>query len=135
VLDAYKELRGFIHDYPASKETDHMRKLLTDVTARLIRHELYVARFYLRKDNYDAAITRIQYAIRNFSSRATVGGDVSDDAGLEPEALVLMGETYLKMHKWSDARESFATVLRHFPRSAMKVQAQNFLEFMKEKGV
>jgi outer membrane protein assembly factor BamD len=135
VLDAYKELRGFIHDYPASKETAHMRTLLTDVTARLIRHELYVARFYLRKDNYDAAITRIQYAIRNFSSRTTVGGDVPDDAGLEPEALVLMGETYMKMHKWADARESFATVLRHFPRSAMRTAAQNYLVFMKERGV
>jgi len=62
VLDAYKELRSFIHDYPASKETDRMRKLLTDVTGRLIRHELYVARFYLGKSNYEACIARVEYA-------------------------------------------------------------------------
>jgi outer membrane protein assembly factor BamD len=135
VLDAYRELRSFIHDYPSSKETDRMRKLLADVTGRLIRHELYVARFYLNKSNYEATIARIEYAIRNYSSRTTVGGDVSDDAGLEPEALVLLGETFLKMHKWKEARDSFATILSRFPRSARTQQAQQYLEFMKEKGV
>ena len=135
VLDAYKELRSFIHDYPSSKESDRMRKLLTDVTGRLIRHELYVARFYLNKSNYEATIARVEYAIRNFSSRATVGGDVADDAGLEPEALILLGETYLKMHKWNDARNSFTAILQHFPRSARLTQAQQYLDFMKDKGV
>jgi len=135
VIDAYRELRSFIHDYPSSKESDHMRKLLTDVTARLIRHELYVARFYLRKNNYEATIARVQYAIHNYSSRTVIGGSVSDDAGLEPEALILLGETYLKMHKWGEARDSFAAIVRHFPRSARIQQAQQYLEFMKERGV
>jgi len=135
VLDAYRELRSFIHDYPASKETERMRKLLTDVTARLIRHELYVARFYLGKSNYAATIARVEYAIHNFSSRQVVGGNVSDDAGLEPEALILLGETYLKMHKWNEARDSFAAILQHFPRSSRTEQAQNYLTFMKQRGV
>jgi outer membrane protein assembly factor BamD len=135
VLDAYKELRSFIHDYPSSKETERMRKLLTDVTGRLIRHELYVARFYLGKSNYEACIARVEYAIHNFSSRTTIGGSVSDDAGYEPEALILLGETYLKMHKWGEARDSFASVLLHFPRSNHIVQAQKYLAFIKERGV
>ncbi len=135
VLDAYRELRSFIHDYPASKESGRMRKLLTDVTARLIRHELYVARFYLTKSNYDATVARVEYAIRNYSSRATGGGEVADDAGLEPEALILLGETYLKMHKWGEARDSFASILSHFPRSMHTQQAQQYLTYMKERGV
>ncbi len=135
VIDAYRELRSFIHDYPSSQESDRMRKLLTDVTARLIRHELYVARFYLRKNNYEATVARVEYAIHNYSSRTTVGGNVSDDAGLEPEALILLGETYLKMHKWGEARDSFAAIVRHFPRSAHIQQAEQYLEYMKERGV
>ncbi len=135
VLDAYRELRSFIHDYPASKETERMRALLTDVTARLIKHELYVARFYLGKNNYAATIGRVEYAIHNFSSRTVVGGLVSDDAGLEPEALILLGETYLKMHKWREARDSFAAILQHFPRSSRVQAAQQYLEFMKGRGV
>src|SRR5580698_191659 len=33
VLDTYKELRGFVHDYPSAKDTPRMRKLLAEVTA------------------------------------------------------------------------------------------------------
>ena len=165
IMDAYKELRGFIHDYPDAKESKHIRELLADVTARLVRHELYVARFYLARDNYDAAVARIQYALRNFSAGATPpvpatpaagskdgskdgpkdgapakptlkgGSDVQDGSGLEPEALLLLGETYLKMHKWGDARESFATILRRYAQSALTVQARNYLDYMKERGV
>jgi outer membrane protein assembly factor BamD len=51
-----------------------------------VRHELYVARFYLNVGNFEAAVARAQYALRNF-----------DGSGLEPEAMVLLGETYLKL--------------------------------------
>lgn len=137
ILDTYKELRGFVHDYPSSKETVRMRKLLSEVTGRLIRHELYVARFYLAKNNFDAAISRVQYALRNFagssSSGSPAGADETD--GLEPEALMLMGETYLKMHKWSDARDSFATIERRYPASALVVPAKKYLDYMQTQGV
>jgi outer membrane protein assembly factor BamD len=129
--DAYKELRGYLHDYPDAKESSHMRELLEDVTGRLIRHELYVARFYLNRDNYEAAVSRILYALKNY---ATVT-EALRYRGLEPEALVLLGETYLKMHKWREAREAFVTVLQRYATSAETVQAKNFLEHMRERGV
>jgi outer membrane protein assembly factor BamD len=136
IMDAYKELKGYVHDYPSAKESDHMRQLLVDVTARLVRHELYVARFYLNKDNYEAAILRIQYALRNFSAGLSSARGTSDEAsGLEPEALLLMGETYLKMHHWRDARTSFESLVQGYPRSALTVQAHNYLDYMKERGV
>ncbi len=138
IMDAFKELRGYVHDYPDGKETPHVRELLAEVTARLVRHELYVARFYLQRDNYDAAISRIQYALRNFAaslSSRSEGSAGSPDSGLEPEALLLMGETYLKMHKWSDARESFAIILTRFLRSPLTIQAQGYLDYMKDRGV
>ena len=137
IMDAYKELRGFVHDYPAGPETPHVRELLVEVTARLVRHELYVARFYLQRDNYDAAIARIQYALRNFSAgmAAAKGTETIPDSGLEPEALLLLGETYLKMHKWTDARESFGVLLTRFGRSPLTIQAQGYLDYMKERGV
>ena len=51
---------------PGRASTPHVRELLANVTARLVRHELYVARFYLKKDNYEAAVARIQYALKNY---------------------------------------------------------------------
>jgi outer membrane protein assembly factor BamD len=136
IMDAFKELRGFVHDYPNGPETPHVRELLADVTARLVRHELYVARFYLQRDNYDAAIARIHYALRNFSAGLTAPrGEGVPDSGLEPEALLLLGETYLKMHKWTDARESFSVLLTRYGRSALTIQAQGYLDYMKDRGV
>jgi outer membrane protein assembly factor BamD len=135
ILDSYKELRGFVHDYPNAKETVRMRKLLSEVTGRLIEHELYVARFYLAKNNFNAAISRIQYALRNFGG-SSPGLQADDEATAhEPEALLLMGETYLKMHKWADARDSFVTIQHRYPGSALVVPAKNYLDHMQTQGV
>jgi outer membrane protein assembly factor BamD len=131
VADAYKELRGYLHDYPDAKESPHMRQLLDDVTTKLVSHELQVARFYLNRDNYDAAVSRILYALKNYAGNL----DAVEIRTLEPEALVLLGETYLKMHKWREAREAFATVLQRYGTSAHSVQARNYLVYMRERGV
>jgi len=138
ILDAFKELKGYVHDYPDAKESAKIRELLADVTARLMRHELYVARFYLRLDNFEAAVLRVQYALRQFAGgpnvREAQPGE-SVDSGLEAEALLLLGEVYLKMHKFGDARESFNVLLHDYPRSPLVVQANNYLAYMKERGV
>lgn len=136
ILDAFKELKGYVHDYPDAKESKKIKELLADVTARLMRHELYVARFYLARDNFQAAVYRVQYAMRNFASAPQSKGDVTGvDSGLEAEALLLLGEVYLKMKKYPEAHESFDTILRDYPQSPLIVQAQNYLTYMRERGV
>jgi outer membrane protein assembly factor BamD len=136
IIDAFKELKSYVHDYPNAKESDKIRRLLADVTARLMRHELYVARFYLHLDNFEAAVLRVQFALRTFAGGSTVQDPAGNtDAGLEAEALLLLGEVYLKMHKFSDAREAFGVLLKDYPRSPLVVQANNYLAYMKERGV
>ena len=136
ILDAFKELKGYVLDYPDAKETEKVRQLLADVTGRLMRHELYVARFYLNRDNFQAAVFRIQYAMRNFAGGPSARGpEQAVDSGLEAEALLLLGEVYLKMKKYPDARDSFGIIIREYPRSPLTVQAENFLAYMKERGV
>jgi outer membrane protein assembly factor BamD len=137
ILDTYKEIRGFVHDYPNAKETVRMKKLLAEVTARLIKHELYVARFYLGKNNFEAAILRIQYALRNFARSNSIAAPsgADDDLGLEPQALLLMGETYLKMHKYGDARDTFGILMHRYPGSSLVVPAKNYLDYMHTQGV
>ena len=136
VVDAYKELRGYLNDYPDAAESRRARELLSDVTARLMRHELYVARFYIARANYDAAVSRIQHALRNYGE-PTEGSEAAgaQASGLEPEALLLLGETYLKMHKWTDARDAFTTLLRRYPTSGLTVPARGYLETMRVRGV
>jgi len=134
-LDAYKELRGFLHDYPNAKETDKVRALLTDVTSRLVAHELFVARFYLAKSNYEAAVSRIQYALRNFAGGVEVGGVVVSDSGLEPDALLLLGTVYLQMKRYPEARRAFTIIVQRYPSSILTDQAHNYLSHMKDLGV
>jgi outer membrane protein assembly factor BamD len=133
VIDAYKELKSFLADYPEAKSAPRMRELLGNITARLVRHELYVARFYLKRDNYDAAVARIQYALRTYgeADSATVS---SADSSLKAEALVLLGTTFLKMNKWTDARQAFEAVVHGYAQSPLAAEANNYLDFLRKRG-
>lgn len=123
VREAYVELRRFRKEQPQSKHTPEIAYMLEAVTGRLVRHELYVARFYLNEDKFDAAVGRVQYALRNF-----------DGSGLEPEAIVLLGETYLKMKKNQEAREAFRRVIAVWPDSPFSTPARGFLQHMDATG-
>jgi outer membrane protein assembly factor BamD len=136
VVDAYKELSTYLSDYPSSKEAAHVRELLTQVVARLVLHELYVARFYLSRDNYAAAVARIQYALHNYAAgggTATTTGVIAD-SDLHAEALLLLGKTYLKMHKWSDARQAFEAIVQGHTTSPLVIQARDYLQHLHEQG-
>lgn len=99
-LEAYKELSVFERENPRSRYGDDVHKMLDAVRGRLMRHELYVARFYLREDRFAATIARIDHALKLYPG-----------SSLEPEALVLKGETLLKMDKPVDARAVFQKVV------------------------
>jgi outer membrane protein assembly factor BamD len=135
VVDAYKELSSYLNDYPASKGSAHIHELLARVVARLVRHELYVARFYLSRNNYDAAVARVQYALHNYAAGgAGANTVVTADLDLEAEALLLLGQTYLKMHKWVDARHVFESIVRVHGQSPLVVQARDYLQHLSEQG-
>src|SRR6185295_14744170 len=116
VNDALSTLRGYISDYPTSEHSDEMRYMLDVVLGLLARHELYVARYYLNTGLFDAAGVRCEYALKTFKS-----------SGLEPEALVLLGEIYMKQKRRKDAREVLNRILTEYPESAFVVPAKNFL--------
>jgi len=149
--DAYKELKSFLHDYPEAKESHHICDLLDSVTVRLVKHEMYVAKFYLNKDNFDAAVFRLQYALRNYVSDVKCARSTSNlpagiparpqeavvdtELGLVPDALLLLGETFLKMRRFADARSTFDALLARFPESGLAIAAKNYLSDMQKKGV
>jgi len=117
--EAYQELRRFKKKYPETRWDELVDYMLEDVTGRLVRHELYVARFYLDRGNFEAAAARSRYALRTY-----------EDSGLEPEALVLLGETYLKMKKRREARQVFRRLIASYPASPFVVPARSFLQEM-----
>ena len=140
VIDAFGDLTSFLKEYSKSKQVGHVCSLLEDVIARLVRHELYVARFYLARDNFDAAVLRVQYAIRNFAgNEACPPGRATESKpenafGLVPDALILLGETYLRMHRYEDARTAFRVVVERYPQSDLAIQAQKYITSLGKKG-
>ena len=120
VVDGHEAIRAFLDDYPGYKHTREIEYMQQVVTGVLARHELYVARFYLGRDNFEAAVARAQYALRAY-----------EDSGLEAEAMVLLGETYLKMKKRAAARTAFNNVLAKYPDSPFIIPAKRFLKKMK----
>lgn len=119
VNDALATLRAYLNDYPASEHAGELQYMLDVVLGLLARHELYVARYYLNVGRFDAAVLRCEYTLRTFKS-----------SGLEPEALVLLGEVYLKQKRKKDAREVFNRVLTQYPESAFSVPAKNYLALL-----
>jgi outer membrane protein assembly factor BamD len=101
--EAYKELRSFDREFPRSRHHVDVAYMLDVVTGRLVRHELYVARYYLKRDIFEATVARIDYAVKTFPG-----------SSLEPEALVLKGETLLKMKKRDEARQVFDRVVKDY---------------------
>jgi outer membrane protein assembly factor BamD len=116
VNDALATLRNYLSDYPKTEHVEELRYMLEVVLGLLARHELYVARFYLNTGRFEAAVMRCEYALKNLKT-----------SGLEPEALVLLGEIYMKQKRKKDARDVLNRLLSDYPESAFAVPAKNFL--------
>lgn len=116
VRDADHAISTFLRDYPNYPERERLLYMHSWVRGMLARHELYVARYYLERSYFEAALARTEYALTHF--RAT---------GLEPEALVLLGETRMRQGERTSAREAFELVLNQYPESPFVTTASNFL--------
>jgi outer membrane protein assembly factor BamD len=121
VHDAYSSIRALLQDFPGYKHTRELQYMLQVVTGVLARHELYVARFYLAEGNFKAAVARCQYALRHYN-----------ESGLEAEAMVLLGETYMKLKQRKAARAVFRQMLALYPDSPFSIPAREFLKLLGE---
>ena len=117
VNDAHASIRAFLADYPNSDHAPELAYMQAVVTGLLARHEVYVARFYLERGNFKAAIARIQYSLHSFK-----------ESGLEHEALVLLGEVYMKQKERQKAREVLQSVVTSYPASPFIIPAKKFLD-------
>ncbi|MCA9657354.1 MAG: outer membrane protein assembly factor BamD, partial [Myxococcales bacterium] len=82
--DALGELGYFFDHYSGSDMEPLALELRDEVNRRLLRHEIYVARFYLEKQRPEAEIGRLERAHKDFPGN-----------GLDAEVLFLLGLTYL----------------------------------------
>ena len=86
---------------------------------RLVDHEVYVARFYLKRDHPKAAAMRLEGAIRRYPG-----------SGREPELLFSLGETYLHMGDPLRAKETFARVVSEHGSAPQARRSELYLEYI-----
>lgn len=116
VHDAEGALARFIRDYPEASQLGEARRLLGEVRLLLARHEFYVAEFYVTRERYPAAINRLLGVIGNY-----------EGSGLEPRALLQLGELYLRTDRQPEARGAFQALLETYPRSPQVEAARRYL--------
>ena len=122
VLDALRELNNFADQYGDSPYAPKARQLIGDCVRRLADHELYVARFYLDRNKPYAAIGRLEGLLKDYPG-----------AQKEPETLMLLGRTYLKMDKPDKAREVFVKLASDHPDDYRAGKAKLYIEYIDKR--
>jgi outer membrane protein assembly factor BamD len=117
--DALRELQTFLQAFPQSKYLDKVQELYRKCLRKLADHELYVARFYLERDKPRATILRLEALLQRYPG-----------AGVQPEVMLLLGQTYLKLDQKTQAKETFANLVRKYPNDAHSAKARLYLKFM-----
>ena len=119
VNDAQRELNEFRKRYPNSPYQKKIEPMRKEVLKRLVDHEVYVARFYVKNDHPRAAALRLEGAIKRYPG-----------SGREPELLTSLGETYLHMNDPLRAKETFARVVADYHDAREARRAELYLEFI-----
>ena len=119
--DALRELRDFVERFPKSRYLARARRRLHSVLRRLADHELYVARFYLDRDKPRAAAGRLEGLLQEYP-----------EAGTDPQVLLILGETYLKVRDPQRARATFTRLAEEHRGNVYGKKARLYLAYMDE---
>lgn len=114
--DALRQLRRYIVDYPDDENVEAANEMVRSALTLLARHELYVAEFYLEREQYDAAIARLETLLNSYPG-----------SGVEAEALLLMGRVFLDMENNRRARAVFQQLIDEFPDADETTEARAYL--------
>lgn len=103
---ALEALQEVVRRFP---DTDYARdaRLKIDLTRdQLAGQEMMIGRFYLRREDYNAAINRFRNVVQNYQTTTHV-----------PEALLRLTEAYLALGLKDEARTTAAVLGYNFPGS------------------
>jgi len=115
--DALIQLRRFVVDYPDDQRVPDANKLMERCMSVLAAHEFYVARFYLKREAYRGVISRLKGLLASYPG-----------SGVEPKALLLLGQVYLENDEIEAARDTLNEIVQRFPESGEAKRARALLE-------
>lgn len=105
--DAFQAFKDLVAKFPESRYADDARLRLNYLINAMASHEVHVARYYLNRGAYIAAVNRAQDAIKTYP-----------DAPANEEALFILVKSYDNLGM-RDLRDDAERVMRkNFPKSA-----------------
>ncbi|WP_424195389.1 outer membrane protein assembly factor BamD [Ampullimonas aquatilis] len=110
-FDTFKTLVTRFPDSPYAEDaTQRMRYLVNSMAS----HEVHVARYYVKKKAYVAAINRAQQAVKDYPEAPAI-----------EEALALLAQSYEAMGMQDLADDSKRVLVKNFPDSDYKANFEN----------
>jgi outer membrane protein assembly factor BamD len=120
--DARVAFSGFLRTYPETPWSARAAELLSEVEDALVQHEIYVAGFYLSRDDRRAAVVRLEGVREHFP-----------ESNLVPEAMLMQATVFLEMDDIAEARRVFQDIVTHFPGHHEGRRAEDYLEHLDAK--
>jgi outer membrane protein assembly factor BamD len=112
--DSFDAFKVLVNKYPESKYTPDATARMKYLVNALASHEVHVARYYMKREAYVAAVNRAQTAIKTYP-----------DAPANEEALFIMIKAY-DLLGMNDLRDDTERVMRkNFPKSEYYVRGLN----------
>lgn len=105
--EAFDDYAELVRRFPDSKYAADARQRMLGLKSRLARHELAVARYYMKREAFLAAANRAKYVLENFA-----------DMNETEHALGIMVQAYNSLNLEELAADAQATLRQNFPQSA-----------------
>ena len=112
-MNVFTELLRRFPDYQQAEEVGY---LIQRCKNRLAEHEVYVGRYYLKKDHFQAAINRLEKALQDFPNYY-----------YRDEAYYYLGQAFLATEQKEKAKDIFNQLFEQFPGSEYLIEAQKIL--------
>ncbi len=101
--EAIDQCRSVVLLYPGSPFAEKAAERSRELSDKLARKTFLNARYYFRRKAYDSAIVYLEHLLKKYSG-----------ASVEPEALLMLYETYMKLGYVQEADETRARLLREY---------------------
>jgi len=112
---AWDALNEFTKTYTQSQYLEDSKKKQADIRERLIRHEVYVADFYEKRDRWSAAASRLETVVQKYP-----GPD--DD-----RYLFRLHDLYSRLKDQPKARDALQRIITRLPGTPAAERAQKML--------
>jgi outer membrane protein assembly factor BamD len=112
--DALKNFEDLISRYPASKYVPDAHLRMISLTNNIAMHEVHVARYYLKRKAYVAAVDRASTVIDKYPRAPAI-----------PYALLALNEAYTELNQLDQAKDAKRVYDLNFPNGPVVLEQSN----------